>query len=66
LSIKEIKKIKSLDIYTVLTQNNAEQQNIMHFVFWVKTPLFDINIKREVKILISAFLNKKILFSPLK
>jgi hypothetical protein len=41
LSIKEIKKIKSLDVYnTVLTQNNAEQQNIMHFnVLGVKNTL---------------------------
>ncbi len=41
LSIKEIKKIKALDIYNaVLTQNNAEQQNIMHFnVLGVKNTL---------------------------
>ncbi|OUD35025.1 DUF6702 family protein [Flavobacterium sp. FPG59] len=41
LSIKEIKKIKELDIYNaVLTQNNAEQQNIMHFnVLGVKNTL---------------------------
>ncbi|TWI02202.1 hypothetical protein IQ05_00437 [Flavobacterium tiangeerense] len=41
LSIKEIKKMKALDIYNaVLTQNNAEQQNIMHFnVLGVKNTL---------------------------
>ncbi len=41
LSIKEIKKIKALDIYNaVLTQNNAEQQNIMHFnVLGIKNTL---------------------------
>ncbi|WP_158729562.1 MULTISPECIES: DUF6702 family protein [unclassified Flavobacterium] len=41
LSIKEIKKMKALDIYNaVLTQNNVEQQNIMHFnVLGVKNTL---------------------------
>lgn len=41
VGIKEIKKISALDIYNaILTQSNAEQQNIMHFnILGVKNTL---------------------------
>jgi hypothetical protein len=53
-----------MSITVVLTQNSTEQQNIMHFsVFGVKHLIYDINIKRSVKIIKCFFKQKNTIFT---